>query len=69
MRLLQISILAFFIWLGFNLDIWGTVDQRHDAIKQVTGSSDDLLVSTGIISDAALHHIGALLGVCHELGH
>lgn len=43
-----------------------TVQERHDIIKAFIGPTDDIIVSTGLISDKRLHSIGAMFGICKE---
>lgn len=43
-----------------------TVQERHDIIKAFIGPMDDIVVSTGLISDKRLHNIGSMFGICHE---
>ena len=44
----------------------GTMKQRHDFIKSIIGNLDDVVVTSGLISDTDLHKIGAMLGICTE---
>ena len=43
-----------------------SVSQRHDAIQQLVGPLDEIVVDIGLISDYHLHLIGNKIGVCDE---
>lgn len=43
-----------------------TVQERHDIIKAFIGPMDDIVVSTGLISDKTLHSVGASMGICKD---